>query len=212
MDEGRRMSWARLAFWEKSRFENTHYQFTFTETDSHAKADPKEHFLLNLLDSGSTFTNESVHNCMNFIQHWTSLGQLPSQPLMTRLLELCFMCDKFVTQLSCLSDVLPNDNWIFRSLAKMTFQKTDIFKRSISDNSAIWSFLCEKLLINANSISIDYHKSYHERDEGCCFLIESIVFYWRLNRPLAGKLIGVEDLAFDFCEFCAGVDNEIGIG
>jgi hypothetical protein len=164
--------------------------------------------LKSVLDSGKDYDHRVVHQCINFARYCAEFHKIPNGWVMTRLLELSILSNDFVGQLAVLDETFSNHNWIYQGLAKLISNGNEMLMDSLRRNCAIWTLLCDRLLEDVWSKPIPYTQHYHERDETCCFLVESLVLYWPLKMGRLQGSVTIEGLALDFCDVCAGINSE----
>jgi hypothetical protein len=188
---------SRLDFLDKLCYDRANSWF-------HSSGDEKTtegetNFLLSILDSGKHFDEATVHNAINFARSWAELGRMPSRQVLTRILYLSFLSPVFVTQMVSLSALIPSSDWIFRGLLRITKQDFPTLSASIENNAPIWHFLGTKIMADAMSKPIDYEKTYFDRDEDCCFLVEALVLAWPFD---GGGAVTYSALIETVARFC----------
>jgi hypothetical protein len=196
-----RPQFARLGFLDKMCYERA-FDWFRSPASASTTNEEETNFLLSLLDSGKNFEEATVRNAINFARSWAELGRIPDRQVLSRILYLSFLSSAFVNQLVGLADLTPSQDWIFHGLFKITTHDFSIVTASIETDAAIWSFLCDRLLADAQSKPIDYSKRYCERDDDSAFLIESLVLGWRWDRTVPVPYAGLVEAVSRFCVEC----------
>jgi hypothetical protein len=197
---------SRLDFHDKISFDRAYSYFRHKQ-DTTSISEEEERFLLSLLDSGTSFEDTSVANTINITRSWAELGQIPTQNILARILELCFMRDKFVQPFICLADMVPSHHWIFKGLSKLVMDKSsfDLVSQSIVNDAPIWDFLIFHLRSDVRSRPIDYTLRYCDRDDNCSFLIESLILFWPSEQA---RFLSISSLVETFCGAMMAIDSK----
>jgi hypothetical protein len=192
---------SRLHFLDKMCYDRAYACFRLA-TNVSTTNEEETSFLLSLLDSGRHFEDSTVHNAINFARSWAELGWYPANSVLSRILCLCFLSDRFVNQLVCLSEIVPVRGWVFHAISKLTHQDHQHLVESIQKDATVWAFLCDVLFEDAKSKPINYDKQYCEREDHCSFLIEALPLAWPYEQKGYIKYETLIGAVSQFCVSC----------
>lgn len=179
---------------------------TFPRQDGTMDLENRE-YLLSILEVSPEVEVYVILNAINLSHSWAILGEILPQKVMDRIVIAAFRHPQLVPKLNEIAETCPNRFWIFHSVLKMVQQVPDLFRRSIEENSPVWSdFLMDEFAEDFRDKSTFLDRGYDERPFGT--LIESVLFSWPIDK-VSNVRVG-RDLVTAFVKFCLCARTYVG--
>lgn len=166
-------------------------------------------FLSSLLEKGDSYEYSIALNTVSFAISWNSMGKPLTQHILTRVLYLCFLEEKFTNPFIYLLKNMESYSWLFFSLGKIMDSDMHAFKRSIENDWRIWDeYLFDVLFENVKDVYEVCSPDTKYRERETSFIGEVFPFYWEVK---SNSLVKVRELLNYFCGYCLETNTKTSL-